>query len=60
VLILGVPFYAAAAWADSHAMLSPTTEMLLAISPMPAALFFLWLFFRRWHRVIAEADTLGC
>ena len=59
VLFLGIPFYAAAAWADSHAMLSPTTEMLLAISPTPAALFFLWLFFRSWHHVIAEADTLG-
>ena len=39
-------------------MLSPITEMLLAISPTPAALFFLWLFFRSWHRVIAEADML--
>ena len=58
VLFLGIPFYAAAAWADSHAMLSPVTEMLLAISPTPAALFFLWLFFRSWHRVIAEADML--
>lgn len=58
VLIFGIPFYAAAAWADSHAMLSPVTEMLLAISPTPAALFFLWLFFRSWHRVIAEADML--
>ena len=58
VLVLGIPFYAAAAWADSHAMLSPVTEMLLAMSPTPAALFFLWLFFRSWHRVIAEADML--
>jgi hypothetical protein len=59
VLYLGIPFYMAAGWADSHAMLSPTTEMLLAMSPTPAALFFLWLFFRSWHRVIAEADMVG-
>ena len=27
--------------------------------PAPAALLFLWLFFRSWHRVIADADMLG-
>ena len=55
VLYIGIPFYAAAGWADSHAMFSPVTEMLLAVSPTPAALCFLWLFFRAWHRAIAEA-----
>jgi hypothetical protein len=55
VLYLGIPFFAAAGWADSHAMFSPVTEMLLAISVTPAALFFLWLFYRSWHRAIAEA-----
>lgn len=59
VLYIGVPFYAAAGWADSHAMLSPVMEMLLAMSATPAALCFLWLFFRSWHRAIAEARVLG-
>jgi hypothetical protein len=55
VLYLGIPFYAAAAWADSRAMLSPLVEMLLAMSATPAALSFLWLFFRSWHVAIEEA-----
>jgi len=59
VLYIGIPFYAAAGWADSHANLSPVMEMLLAMSPTPAALCFLWLFFRAWHRAIAEARALG-
>ena len=54
VLYIGIPFYAAAAWADSQGLLSPLTEMLLAISATPAALCFLWLFFRSWHSAIAE------
>jgi hypothetical protein len=38
---------------------SPVTEMLLAMSATPAALCFLWLFFRGWHRAIAETPALG-
>jgi len=59
VLYIGIPFYAAAGWADSYAMFSPVTEMLLAVSATPAALCFLWLFFRSWHRAIAEARVLS-
>jgi hypothetical protein len=59
VLYLGIPFYAAAGWADSHGMVSPVMEMLLAVGAMPAALLFLWLFFRSWHRAIAEAKATG-
>jgi hypothetical protein len=59
VLYIGIPFYAAMGWADSHAMFSPVTEMLLAMSPTPAALCFLWLFFRSWHRAIAEAGAFN-
>jgi len=55
VLYIGIPFYAAAGWADSHAMFSPVTEMLLAISAAPAALLFLWLFDRSWQHAIAAA-----
>jgi len=57
VLTVGIPFYAAAAWADSRAMLSPEVELLLAISPTPAALVFLHLFVRDWHRAIAQAQA---
>ena len=57
VLYVGIPFYAAAGWADSHGMLSPMMEMLLAVGAMPAALFFLWLFFRSWRRAIAESNV---
>lgn len=57
VLYLGIPFYAAMAWADSRSMLSPVAEMLLAMSATPAALSFLWLFFRSWHVAIAEAQA---
>ncbi len=59
VLYLGIPFYAAMAWADSRAMLSPLAEMLLALSATPAALSFLWLFFRSWHVAIAETRALN-
>lgn len=57
VLYFGIPVYAVMGWADSHGMFSPVTEMLLAMSPTPAALCFLWLFFRSWHRAIAEAGA---
>jgi len=58
VLYLGIPFYAVAGWADSHGMVSPVMEMLLAVGATPAALFFMWLFLRSWHRAIAEAQAL--
>jgi hypothetical protein len=57
VMYLGIPFYAAAGWADSHGLFSPFTEMLVALSPAPAALFLAWLFFRGWHRAIGEAQV---
>lgn len=59
VLYLGIPFYAAAGWADSHGLLSPLAEMLLALTATPAALCFMWLFFRCWHRAIEEAPALS-
>jgi hypothetical protein len=59
VLYLGIPFYAAAGWADSHGMLSPVAEMLLAASATPAALSFMWLFFRSWRRAIEETPALS-
>ncbi|HJW40035.1 MAG TPA: hypothetical protein VJ476_02280 [Rhizomicrobium sp.] len=57
VLYVGIPFYAAAAWADRNGMVSPIAELLLAVSPTPAALLFLHLFVKDWHRAIAEAQA---
>ena len=58
VLYAGIPFYAVTAWADSQGLLSPLAEMLLAMSATPAALFFLWRFFRSWHVAIAESQEV--
>lgn len=55
VLYLGIPFYAAVGWVDRHGMMSPLAETVLAASPIPAALILAQLFFRNWHRAIAEA-----
>lgn len=57
ILYIGIPFYAAAGWADSHGWLSPLAELLVAISPVPAALILAHLFFREWHRAIAETNA---
>lgn len=57
VIYSGIPFYALAGWADSHGLLSPLAEMLIAMSPVPATLMFIWLFFRAWYRAIAEAQA---
>ncbi len=57
VMYLGIPFYAAAGWADSHGVFSPLTEVLVAVSPVPAALSLAWLFFRDWNRAIGEAQA---
>lgn len=57
VLYIGVPFYAAMAWADGRGLLSPFVEMLVALSATPAALTFAWLFFRDWHAAIAQTRT---
>ena len=54
VMYLAIPFYAAAGWADAHGLLSPLTEVLVAASPIPAALALAWLFFRDWNRAIEE------
>ena len=58
VIYVGIPFYAVAGWADSHAMLSSTMEMLVAMSAGPAAVLTAWLFFRAWHIAIAHARDL--
>ena len=59
VLYFGIPFYAAAGWADSHRLLSPALETLIAVSAAPAALLTAWLFVREWQRAIAIAQERG-
>jgi hypothetical protein len=59
VLYVGIPFYAAAGWADQHGLLTPVVETMLAMSAAPASMIFSWLFFRDWHRAIAEAQNGG-
>ena len=59
VLYAGIPFYAVAGWVDRQGLLSPFAELLVASSPIPAALILAQLFFRDWHRAIAEAQTGG-
>jgi hypothetical protein len=41
---------------DSHGLLSPLAELLVAMSPIPAALVLAQLFFHGWHRAIADAQ----
>lgn len=56
VLYTGIPFFAAAGWADYHRLVSPVVEMLLAMSAIPAPLVLAHLFFRDWRRAIGEAQ----
>src|SRR5262249_24394543 len=58
VLYAGIPFYAGAGWAGSHALLSPTQEMLVAMSAGPAAILTAWLFFKAWHSALAQAGDV--
>jgi hypothetical protein len=59
VLYVGIPFYAAAGWADDHGFFSPVTEMLMAMTPCPGALLTTWIFFREWHGALDLANSAG-
>jgi hypothetical protein len=59
VLYVGIPFYAAAGWADDHGFFSPVAEMLMAMTPCPAALLTAWIFFREWHGALDLANSAG-
>jgi hypothetical protein len=59
VIYIGIPFYAAAGWADNHTLLSPVAETLIAMSPAPAALLTVWIFLREWRRAIELANSGG-
>ena len=52
IFITGIPFYAAAGWADQHHLLSPTLETLCALLPAPSALFLCHIFLREWRTAI--------
>lgn len=56
ILYFGAPFYAIAGWADSHGMLSPAAEALVAMTGGPAAMLTTWIFVRDWHRSIAQTQ----
>ncbi|MBV9063100.1 MAG: hypothetical protein JOY77_09270 [Alphaproteobacteria bacterium] len=57
VIYFGIPSYAAAGWADSHGLLSPVAETLVAMSAGPAACLTAWIFVREWQRAISLART---
>jgi hypothetical protein len=59
VIYVGIPFYAAAGYADSHGFLPPLVETLIAMSASPVAWFTAWLFVREWHQAIALAQSAG-
>jgi hypothetical protein len=59
VIYVGIPFYAAAGWADSQGHLTPAAETLIAMTGSPAACLNAWLFVREWHRAIALAQLEG-
>ncbi|MGA9795442.1 MAG: hypothetical protein WBQ17_07890 [Rhizomicrobium sp.] len=53
IFYAGIPFFAAAGWADSHGWLSPWQQDAIAASPIPAALILGIIFFHDWRRAIA-------
>jgi hypothetical protein len=55
IFAAGIPFYAAAGWADQHNLLSPLLEVLCAATAAPAALLVCHLFLRDWHYAISLA-----
>ena len=59
VIYFGIPSYAAAGWADSHGLLSPVAETLIAMSAGPAACLTAWIFVREWQRAISSAQASG-
>ncbi len=59
VIYFGIPFYAGAGWADSHRLVSPAIETLVAMSAGPAAILTAWLFIREWQRAITIAQARG-
>jgi hypothetical protein len=52
IFVTGIPFYAAAGWADQHHLLSPLLETLCALIPAPSALFLCHIFLREWRTAI--------
>ena len=59
VIYVGIPYFAAAAWADGHGFLSPVAETLVAISAGPAACLTAWIFVREWRSAIEVTGAQG-
>jgi hypothetical protein len=57
VFITGIPFYAAAGWADQHGYFSPLLETLVARIPAPSALFTCSIFLREWRDAIGDSHS---
>jgi len=55
VFITGIPFYAAAGWADQHGYFSPLLETIIAWIPAPSALFAGFVFLREWNAAIGDS-----
>ncbi len=53
----GVPFYAAAGWADQQRLLSPWLEVLCVGAGIPGPMLAIYLFFRDWRDSVAAADS---
>lgn len=58
IFLTGIPFYAAAGWADQHNLLSPWLEVLCAATAGPSALLVCHLFLRDWHVAIGAARAV--
>jgi hypothetical protein len=59
VFAMGIPFYAAAGWADQHHLLSPLLEVLCVASGPPSALLACHLFLRDWRIAIGAPRAAG-
>jgi hypothetical protein len=57
IFITGIPFYAAAGWADQHGYLSPLMETLVAWAPAPSALIACHIFLRDWNHAISDSHS---
>jgi hypothetical protein len=55
IFVTGIPFYAAAGWADQNGYLSPLQETLVAWIPAPSALFACFIFLREWSAAIGDS-----
>jgi hypothetical protein len=58
IFVTGIPFYAAAGWADQHDLLSPLLQTLVAWAPAPSALLACHIFLRDWQHAIGDSRAV--